>query len=234
VTLHTRILIAGVALLIASPAIAGKSWQDQTWIERVKESSLLLKSGDYNKALRISERVLKEMTEQLGPGNAATEAFGIALTHKALALAGLGRFDEALWYWHTVVALYPPFERSDLSMFGKPGEFLKANVLPPADQSPVPHADDATTPPVVIDRVAPEYPHGAYVYSISGFLIVELIITKEGRVHSPRVLKPLAAVTLSYATLEAVRKWRFKPAMRDGQPIEVRFALTVNYKIPER
>lgn len=225
-----RFLAAALLVLcVVSPAHAGKSWQDEKWIKSIKQTSTLLKRGEYAKALEISDRVVKDMAEQLGPGNAAAEAFGIALTHKALALAGLGKKDDALWYWQVVVGLYPPFERSDLSMFGEPGAFLKANVLPPAEGMSTPPVSEATTAPVVVTRVEPRYPHGAYVFGSGGMLIVEVTVTKEGTVHSPRVKKPLSAPTLSYAVLEALRQWRFQPAMKDGEPLEVRFALTVNF-----
>jgi hypothetical protein len=68
-----------------------------------------LTKHDYNAALTISSRVTKEMLESLAPGDGSTKAFGLAIAYKALALAGLDRREEALWYWYTVVAVYPPW-----------------------------------------------------------------------------------------------------------------------------
>ncbi|MFL6247249.1 MAG: hypothetical protein ACJ74H_14550 [Thermoanaerobaculia bacterium] len=105
---------------------AGPPTDSERWRAMINESSDKLKSADYAGSLKISEKVIREMIERLGPGEAATQAFGIVVSHKALALAGLGREEDALWYWHTVLTLYPPFAKSDLSGFGKAESFSRS------------------------------------------------------------------------------------------------------------
>jgi hypothetical protein len=112
------------------------------WNMKLKESSRLLKSGDHAGSLKIVDRVIREMIDELGPGDAAIRAFGIVLSHKALALAGLGREADALWYWHTVLSLYPSFRQSDLSAFGKAGALLTSNRDVPAHEGLLRFSDE--------------------------------------------------------------------------------------------
>jgi len=56
---------------------------------------------------------------------------------------------------------------------------------------------------------------------------IEATVNKEGHVTNPKVISgnPL----LANAALEAVREWRYKPYYLDGQPVEIRTQITVNF-----
>lgn len=204
------------------------------WGRRMADASELLKRGEHAAALEITDRTIHEMLDRLGSGDAATQIFGMVVSHKALALAGLGRKDDALWYWHSMITLYPALATSDVSMFGEAGAFLDANRKP---RKPEPFPRNSGTPltprftvPVLEKRVEPKFPRGARSSGAEGTLVVSVLITREGTITAPVVLEPLPAPTLSYAALEALRQWRYKPATRDGEPIEVRFDLSVTFK----
>lgn len=217
----------------------------QHWNRKLKESSRLLKSGDHAGSLKIADRIIREMIDELGPGDAATRAFGTVLTHKALALAGLGREADALWYWHTVLSLYPSFRQSDLSAFGKAGELLMSNRDVPAHEgwlrfsdegrlvdasgAPLP-PDPSITPPKIRKQFIPDYPEGALAFGVDGTLIVEMNLDPTGLLSAPRIVKALPAPTLSYVVVDALRKWKIDPARRKGEPIDVIFTLTVHYR----
>jgi TonB family protein len=222
-----------VALLLlfafACRVLTAEDSVERRWNRRLLESSKLLKQAEYKPALKIATGLTTEMIEVLGPGNAATRAFGLVLTHKALALTGLGRYDDALWDWHTVLSLYPQFGESDLSSFGAPGAFLKEHLLPEKPKGPRVAGSDFTEPRV-IKKVQPDFPAGGRDFGASGDLVVEVIITKRGTITSPRVLIPLSAPTLSYTALEAIRRWRYEPASVAGKPIEVPLTVTVHYE----
>ena len=225
-----------VLLFVAVSAVAGDypAEVQREWGEKIRQSSDALKKGDYQRSLRITNRLISDMEELLGPGDAGAQIFAIVVTHKALASAGLGKRDEALWYWHTALSLFPRIDEADLSMFGEAGKFLKEH--PPgvpralSDTPPVPAMANNVTAPRLLKKVEPSYPAGANAFDVGGILIVEVVIDKDGHVTSPRVRKALPAVTLSYAALEAVRQWRFEPGRIDGQPVDVLFNLTVNFK----
>ena len=65
---------------------------------------------------------------------------------------------------------------------------------------------------------------------ITGVVIVETIIDKQGNVDNVRVLKALP-MGLDNAAVEAVKKWKFKPATLNGRPVNVYFVLTVNFQL---
>jgi len=210
-------------LLFAASAYAG----DPT-IDRLSDSANALKKGDYEKALKIDERLIGDLVARLGPGDEEAKWFSVAVAHKAMALAGLGRNDDAIWYWHVALNLYPAIAQSDMSMFGAPAEFLKAH---PLVRRELPRIGGNVKAPKTIKRVEPVYPMGARYFRVSGIAIFESVIDKNGDVRDVEMRKGLPAPTLSYCAMEALRRWKFEPATMDGQPVEVLFNLTFNYKL---
>ena len=82
-----------------------------------------------------------------------------------------------------------------------------------------------------IKRIEPRYPEKARLLRISGIVILECTIDKSGVVRDGRVLKGLPVPTMAYAALEAVRHWTFQPATVDGEPVNVFFNLTINFRL---
>lgn len=204
-------------------------------IDRLADSAAALKAHDWAKALKISDRTIRQMMDVLGPGDAESKWFSIAVAHKALALAGLGRNEDAVWEWQMALNIYPALAKSDISSLGAPAEFLKSQSLPPTWDVPrVGVQDDkhAITPPKLRKRVEPAYTRGATAFGIKGAAVFETVIGKDGSVHGIRMLKGLEAPTLSYAAMQALRQWKFEPGKLDGQPVDVIFNLTINYKMP--
>jgi TonB family protein len=222
-----RLYAIALLLMLTVPATAQL---EQRWAQLTKETVDHLKAERYDRALQLSNKMIREMVEKLGPGQAAYDVFGRTLTYKALAHAGLGQQDDALWWWHSVLAIYPAFAKSDLSGFGKAGAFLKANTSVPREGI-AKAADANVTAPRVRKTYEPVFPAGAQWFGIAGVVIVEVVITKEGTVTAPQILKTLPAPTVAYATLDAVQRWRFEPGKVDGRPVNVIFKLTVNYKM---
>jgi periplasmic protein TonB len=76
---------------------------------------------------------------------------------------------------------------------------------------------------------APVYPFLAKVNHIQGRVVMEAIISKDGRIQDLQVESghPL----LIRAAIEAVREWRYQPTLLNGQPVEVITTITVNFKL---
>jgi TonB family protein len=229
------LLVVLTGAVFAMPLAAAPLDAAQRWRQQLGDSAVHLKAGQYDAALKVAERVIRDMRERLGPGNAATEVLGIAITHKALALAGKGDREQALWWWHAVLSMYPPFAKSDLSAFGEPGAYLAANrELRPVTDVPgektLRETHKEVVAPRLLKKVQPDFPQGALWFGVEGKLILEVIINTDGRVSDPRVVQPLPAPTLTYAALDAVRRWRFAPAKLDGEIVATIFNLTVNFR----
>jgi TonB family protein len=92
------------------------------------------------------------------------------------------------------------------------------------------HQNSEAIPPALISRTEPKYTPEARKARVFGIVIVEVIIDKTGRVVGARILKALP-FGLSEAAVEAVKQWRFRPATVRGNPIDVFFNLTVNFRL---
>jgi TonB family protein len=210
-------------LLFAVSAYAQVDWE-----LALTESTSALSSGQYMKAYVIDDRVLEDMVKRLGTDDPSL--FTTFLVHKAAALAGLGRQDEARWYWNYAQFLDEEIAESpDVVALGRSVEVLKR--MAPRTFTDMKRVGGAVKAPVTIKRVEPAYPEQARRLRISGIVILECTIDKSGVVRDGRVLKGLPPPTMAYAALEAVRQWTFKPATIDGEPVNVFFNLTINFKL---
>jgi protein TonB len=86
------------------------------------------------------------------------------------------------------------------------------------------------TPPEVIVRVQPRYTEAARKAGVQGTVIVEAIIDEQGRVTNLRVMKSLP-MGLDQAATDAVRQWRFKPALLNTRPVKIFWTLTVYFQL---
>jgi TonB family protein len=84
--------------------------------------------------------------------------------------------------------------------------------------------------PILTHRVEPIYTVEARRARISGIVIVEVVIDKNGRVKDAMVLKGLP-FGLDQAAIDAVRQWEFRPATLNGEPVDVIFNLTINFRL---
>jgi len=86
------------------------------------------------------------------------------------------------------------------------------------------------TPPVVVYKVPPEYPEGMRRSGIEGFVLLGIVVTKDGVPQDIRVLKSLHP-DFDQKAIEAVQRWKFRPSLRDGNPIPRAATVQVNFAI---
>jgi protein TonB len=99
----------------------------------------------------------------------------------------------------------------------------------PKDEGPLRVGGDVKAP-VATNRAKPDYTDAARKAHISGVVVVEAVVNKQGEVEQVKVLKGLP-MGLSEQAVEAVKKWRFKPGTLNGEPVDVIFSLTVNFTL---
>jgi len=85
-------------------------------------------------------------------------------------------------------------------------------------------------PPLLTREVRPAYTDDARRRGIEGDVVLEIVVGRDGRVGNIRVKNSLAA-GLDQRAIEAVRQWRFSPARRLGQPVEVIVEVSVEFKL---
>jgi TonB family protein len=76
----------------------------------------------------------------------------------------------------------------------------------------------------------PIYPESAKRKHISGTVIIEAIIGTDGHIHSLRLVSA-PDPDLALAGLAAVRTWTYTPYLLNGEPVEVKTQITVNFKL---
>jgi len=64
---------------------------------------------------------------------------------------------------------------------------------------------------------------------VSGLVIVEAVIGRDGTVRDVRVVKPLP-FGVDQAAADAVKQWKFSPGTRNGEPVDVFGVLTLQFK----
>lgn len=72
-----------------------------------------------------------------------------------------------------------------------------------------------------IVKVQPTYPRRAVQRGIEGWVIVEFTVTTNGSVRDVFVVESQPLKTFDNAALKAVSKFKYKPRVIDGEPIEV-------------
>jgi TonB family protein len=71
-------------------------------------------------------------------------------------------------------------------------------------------------------EVRPIYPDSARGDGTEGTVTIAAVIGKDGTLLSPNAINAdLADARLAQAALDAVRQWRYRPALLDGEPVEV-------------
>ena len=78
--------------------------------------------------------------------------------------------------------------------------------------------------------VQPMYPEIAKMKHESGRVILRATIGRDGRIHS---LRPMSATNPDFviAAIAAVRLWKYRPYLLNGEPTEVDTTITVNFEL---
>jgi protein TonB len=82
---------------------------------------------------------------------------------------------------------------------------------------------------MVLHKVQPTYPPLARTARVQGSVLLAAVIGKDGTIQNLHVISghPL----LTQAALEAVRQWRYRPYILNGEPVEVDTQVTVNFTL---
>jgi protein TonB len=89
-------------------------------------------------------------------------------------------------------------------------------------------AQAAVEPPVPVRTVAPEFPAEMRAQRVSGIVTVSCQIDEKGNVIDSTVEKS-SNPAFDPAAVAAVRKWKFKPAKKDGSAVAIRVSIPVNF-----
>ncbi len=200
----------------------------QGFVDQIREIDELLLADNNKKAYREASRLIRRISDIYISGPNVGRFLGWATVLRAIAAYHLGHEAEALWHWHVATQMFPDILNYQMTAYEDAGQFFRDHTLP----QEVPEFEDASVPEIKPPQKkrsplpkVPAAKRGGARVSIT----VQVIIGKDGRVRQPRILISQGELTMIWATLEALRKWEFKPALVDGKPAEASYNLTVNF-----
>ena len=82
---------------------------------------------------------------------------------------------------------------------------------------------------MVVYRIEPAYPPLAREARIQGVVVLTAIINKDGNIQNLQLVS--GHPMLAPAAIDAVKHWRYKPFLLNGQPVEVETTVTVNFRM---
>jgi TonB family protein len=86
--------------------------------------------------------------------------------------------------------------------------------------------------PVVLNEVKPSYTADAMRQKIQGIVMVEAVVMPDGSVGQVQVVRSLdGTFGLDLEAIKAVRKWRFRPGTRFGQPVPVLVEIELTFTL---
>lgn len=86
------------------------------------------------------------------------------------------------------------------------------------------------TPPQLLREVKADYTEDARRRSIEGEVVLEIVVRRDGSVGDVKLIDSLPN-GLNERAIAAVRQWRFSPAKRLGQPVDVIVEVAVEFKL---
>ena len=171
-----------------------------------------------------------------------------AIEHgKAIAYASVDAIDVSASGTHQLDVQTASMEPTDTATTTTPPIADTAVTEPPvAEPEPAPLPEPAPpverstgvysavppggTQPEEIDRVMPRYPALARRRNIGGAVVVRGIVRRDGTIDNVEIIKDLP-YGLGEEARRAVSQWRFRPATYRGEPIDVYYTVTVNFRL---
>jgi TonB family protein len=83
---------------------------------------------------------------------------------------------------------------------------------------------------LLMKKVAPSYPASALRMQIEGDVELLATISKDGNITHIQILS--GSSQLTKAAADAVKQWKYKPYLLNGEPVEIQTQVTVRFKLP--
>jgi TonB family protein len=99
---------------------------------------------------------------------------------------------------------------------------------PPTPERPV-RVGGTVKAPRLISTVLPIYPMAAKMAHIQGDVVVDTQVTKSGTIGRMSVVS--GPMVLRQAALEALRQWKYRPSELDGEPVEVKMLIKIQFRL---
>jgi len=85
---------------------------------------------------------------------------------------------------------------------------------------------------LLVKKVSPVYPTTAMQMHLEGPVQLQATISKDGNITDIKTLS--GDPTLVSAAKNAVKQWKYKPYLLNGEPVEIQTQITINFKLPQQ
>ncbi len=124
----------------------------------------------------------------------------------------------------------PSASDSQLPHIIEPATPVAAPMPPPATPYPsMPGMTGNSGTPTPVSRTPPNYPREALQRGVGGTVRVQATVSADGSVERMELAESSGNRFLDRAAMEAVRRWRFEPAMRNGQPVSATVTIPIEF-----
>ena len=98
------------------------------------------------------------------------------------------------------------------------------------DGSPVYLPKCGISPPRILYQVEPEFSEKARKKKIQGTVTLSGVVGTDGDVHDVKV-EHSAEASLDRQAVAAFKKWKFKPATKDDEPVAVKMSVDMSFRL---
>jgi TonB family protein len=106
------------------------------------------------------------------------------------------------------------------------GMILQSEIPPP----PVYRVGGGIAAPTLLLKTEPEYSEEARRAKLQGKVTVAIQVGTDGRTRRLKIIDALGS-GLDQKAMEAIKRWRFSPAMKDGKPVTIEATVEVNFRL---
>jgi protein TonB len=109
------------------------------------------------------------------------------------------------------------------------------NLMAGQTQAPAPmlqtmHVSQGVSQGLLVKRTPPSYPASAMQMHIEGSVELQATISKSGNISAVKIIS--GDPQLAHAAADAVKQWKYKPYLLNGEPVEIQTQVTVKFKLP--
>jgi protein TonB len=122
------------------------------------------------------------------------------------------------WPLADIILPETPVEQTLLAVSGNQNEF---------------RPEEVQAQPVKLRHVQPEYPRWALQQGLEGTVSLIFLIDETGKTTNIQVTRNSEFPEFDFASIRAVKQWRYKPATREGRPIAVWQPCIVRFQLNE-
>jgi protein TonB len=90
---------------------------------------------------------------------------------------------------------------------------------------------DVDRAPMITARIPPPYPYLARRRGLQGAVTIRFLVDLKGKVQHLEIVNAKPTGVFEDSVLKTVSRWRFKPGMKEGEPVETWVETTIRFKL---